>query len=97
MKLNTITEVLEDLSKGKQVIVIDDEDRENEGDLIVAGSLTKPSDINFMATHGRGLICVPMEGARLDGLVTIICLLFLKKLCILLNKSLYTVHRLSSI
>lgn len=68
MKLNTIPEVLEDLRKGRQIIVIDDEDRENEGDLIMAGALAKPSDINFMATHGRGLICVPMEGSRLDEL-----------------------------
>lgn len=68
MKLNTIPEVLEDLRKGKQIIVIDDEDRENEGDLIMAGALAKPSGINFMATHGRGLICVPMEGSRLDEL-----------------------------
>jgi 3,4-dihydroxy 2-butanone 4-phosphate synthase/GTP cyclohydrolase II len=66
MKLNTIPEVLEDLKKGRQVIVVDDEDRENEGDLIMAGEFTKSSDINFMATHGRGLICVPMEGSRLD-------------------------------
>ncbi|MDP3791188.1 MAG: bifunctional 3,4-dihydroxy-2-butanone-4-phosphate synthase/GTP cyclohydrolase II [Candidatus Omnitrophota bacterium] len=68
MKLNTIPEILEDLKAGLQVIVIDDEDRENEGDLIIAGEHTKPSDINFMATHGRGLICVPMEGSRLDAL-----------------------------
>ena len=68
MKLNTIPEVLEDLRKGKQVIVIDDEDRENEGDLIMAGEFAKPADINFMATHGRGLICVPMKGLRLDEL-----------------------------
>jgi GTP cyclohydrolase II/3,4-dihydroxy-2-butanone 4-phosphate synthase len=66
MKLNTITEVLDDLKKGKQIIVVDDEDRENEGDLIMAGEFAKSPDINFMATHGRGLICVPMEGARLD-------------------------------
>jgi len=68
MKLNTIPEILEDIKKGKIVVVVDDEDRENEGDLIMAGSLTKPSDINFMAKYGRGLICVPMEGARLDEL-----------------------------
>jgi 3,4-dihydroxy 2-butanone 4-phosphate synthase/GTP cyclohydrolase II len=66
MKLNTIAEILEDLKKGRQVIVIDDEDRENEGDLIMAGEFVKSADINFMATHGRGLICVPMEGSRLD-------------------------------
>ena len=68
VKLNAIPEILEDLKNGRQVIVIDDEARENEGDLIIAGEFTKAADINFMATHGRGLICVPMEGARLDAL-----------------------------
>jgi len=68
MKLNTIPEILDDLRAGRMVIVIDDEDRENEGDLIMAGSFTKPSDINFMIKYGRGLICVPMEGSRLDDL-----------------------------
>ena len=68
MKLNTIAEVVSDIKKGKMVIVIDDEGRENEGDLIMAAGLTRPSDINFMAREGRGLICVPMEGARLDEL-----------------------------
>lgn len=53
---------------GRMVIVVDDEDRENEGDLIMAGSFTKPSDINFMIKHGRGLICVPMEAKMLDSL-----------------------------
>ncbi len=66
MKLNTIPEVLEDLKRGRQVVIVDDEDRENEGDLIMAGEFAKSSDINFMATNGRGLICVPMEGSRLD-------------------------------
>ncbi len=68
MKLNTIPEVLSDIKSGKMVVVIDDEGRENEGDLIMAGCFTKPSDINFMAKYGRGLICVPMEGQRLDEL-----------------------------
>lgn len=68
MRLNTIPEILEELQKGRQVIVVDDEDRENEGDLVMAGECAKASDINFMATYGRGLICVPMEGARLDML-----------------------------
>jgi 3,4-dihydroxy 2-butanone 4-phosphate synthase/GTP cyclohydrolase II len=68
MKLNTIPEILNDLRKGRMVIVVDDEDRENEGDLIMAGEFTRPADINFMAKHGRGLICVPMEGSRLDEL-----------------------------
>ncbi|MFH1997033.1 MAG: bifunctional 3,4-dihydroxy-2-butanone-4-phosphate synthase/GTP cyclohydrolase II [Candidatus Omnitrophota bacterium] len=65
---NSVQEALEDLKNGKKIIVIDDEDRENEGDLIIAGSLVKPDDINFMAKYGRGLVCVPMEGSRLDRL-----------------------------
>ncbi|MEI8137641.1 MAG: bifunctional 3,4-dihydroxy-2-butanone-4-phosphate synthase/GTP cyclohydrolase II [Bacteroidota bacterium] len=56
-KLNTIEEALEDLRKGKVIIVVDDEDRENEGDFITAASNATPEIINFMATHGRGLIC----------------------------------------
>lgn len=68
MKLNTIQEILQDIKLGRMVIVVDDEDRENEGDLIMAGSFTRPSDINFMIKHGRGLICVPMEAKRLDSL-----------------------------
>ena len=67
-KLNTIPEILDELKKGRQVIVVDDESRENEGDLIMAGSLADARGINFMATYGRGLICVPMEGLRLDEL-----------------------------
>ena len=66
--LNTIPEILEDLKNGKMVIVVDDESRENEGDLVVAASFAKPEDINFMAKFGRGLICVPMEESRLDSL-----------------------------
>jgi len=62
---NTISEIIEDLKAGKMVIVVDDEDRENEGDLIIAASFVKPEDINFMAKFGRGLICVPMEEDRL--------------------------------
>lgn len=65
---NTIPEILEDLKKGKMVIVVDDEDRENEGDLVMAASFVKPDDINFMAKFGRGLICVPMEEQRLKEL-----------------------------
>ena len=68
MKLNTIPEIVGDIKRGLMVIVMDDEDRENEGDLIMAGYFTKASDINFMAKYGRGLICVPMEGSRLDSL-----------------------------
>ncbi|MDD5561168.1 MAG: bifunctional 3,4-dihydroxy-2-butanone-4-phosphate synthase/GTP cyclohydrolase II [Candidatus Omnitrophica bacterium] len=62
---NSIPEIIEDLKAGRMVIVVDDEDRENEGDLIMAASFIKPEDINFMAKFGRGLICVPMEEERL--------------------------------
>ncbi|MDD5108046.1 MAG: bifunctional 3,4-dihydroxy-2-butanone-4-phosphate synthase/GTP cyclohydrolase II [Candidatus Omnitrophica bacterium] len=62
---NSIAEILNDLKTGKMVIVVDDEDRENEGDLVMAASSAKPLDINFMAKFGRGLICVPMEEERL--------------------------------
>ncbi|MBM3244520.1 MAG: bifunctional 3,4-dihydroxy-2-butanone-4-phosphate synthase/GTP cyclohydrolase II, partial [Candidatus Omnitrophica bacterium] len=54
---NTIPEILEDLKKGLLVIVVDDEARENEGDLVMAASFAKPENINFMAKFGRGLIC----------------------------------------
>lgn len=65
LMFNSIPEILEDLKAGKMVIVVDDEDRENEGDLIMAASSAKPQDINFMAKFGRGLVCVPMEEDRL--------------------------------
>ncbi|MDD4908267.1 MAG: bifunctional 3,4-dihydroxy-2-butanone-4-phosphate synthase/GTP cyclohydrolase II [Candidatus Omnitrophica bacterium] len=68
MIFNTIAEILEELKRGKMVIVVDDADRENEGDLVMAASFVKPADINFMATYGRGLICVPLEEARLNAL-----------------------------
>lgn len=68
IKLNTIDEALGDFRKGRFVIVVDDENRENEGDLVVAAEKIMPEKINFMAKHGRGLICVPMEKARLDYL-----------------------------
>jgi len=66
--LSSIEDVIEDLKKGKMVIVVDSEDRENEGDLILAAEFATKDKINFMAKHGRGLICVPMEGERLDEL-----------------------------
>ncbi len=62
---NSIEEVVDDLKKGRMVVVVDDEDRENEGDLVMAASFTRAKDINFMARFGRGLICVPMEEERL--------------------------------
>lgn len=63
---NTIPEILEEIKKGRLVIVVDDEDRENEGDLVVAAEHATPEAINFMVSHGRGLICVPMEPERLE-------------------------------
>jgi len=67
-KFNSIEEALEDIKQGKIVIVVDDEDRENEGDLVMAAEKVTPEAINFMATYGRGLICLPVVGNRLDEL-----------------------------
>ena len=64
MKLNSIEEIIEDIQDGKMVVIMDDEDRENEGDLIMAASKVRPQDINFMATHGRGLICLTLTRER---------------------------------
>ena len=66
--LNTIEEAIADIRAGKIIIVVDDEDRENEGDFICAAELVTPEMINFMATHGRGLICTPIEESRADAL-----------------------------
>ncbi len=63
-KLNTISEALEELKAGKVIIVVDDEDRENEGDFIVAAELITPEIVNFMAKYGRGLICAPIPENR---------------------------------
>jgi 3,4-dihydroxy 2-butanone 4-phosphate synthase/GTP cyclohydrolase II len=68
MKFAPIEEALLDVQDGKLVIIVDDEDRENEGDLMVAADKVTPDAINFMATHGRGLICLAMTGQRLDDL-----------------------------
>ncbi|MCH7553204.1 MAG: 3,4-dihydroxy-2-butanone-4-phosphate synthase, partial [Chloroflexi bacterium] len=68
MRLATVEEALADMAQGKFVILVDDEDRENEGDLAIAAEKCTPDAINFMATHGKGLICVAMEGKRLDEL-----------------------------
>ena len=65
---NTVPEIIEDLKKGKVVIIVDDESRENEGDLVVAAVFAKPEKVNFMAKYARGLICVPMEEERLKQL-----------------------------
>lgn len=61
MRLNTIREVIDDIRKGKMVVVVDDPSRENEGDLIISAAKINPERVNFMAKYGRGLICVPME------------------------------------
>lgn len=62
--LNTIEEILEDIRQGKVVIIVDDENRENEGDFLVAGEMITPEIVNFMITHGKGLLCVPLTKAR---------------------------------
>lgn len=67
-KFNTIEEALEDIKNGKMVVVVDDEDRENEGDLIIAAEKATQENINFMAKHARGLICMPIVKERLDKL-----------------------------
>jgi 3,4-dihydroxy 2-butanone 4-phosphate synthase/GTP cyclohydrolase II len=67
-QLNTIEEALQELRAGRVIIVVDDEDRENEGDFICAAETVTPEIINFMATHGRGLICTPMDEKRADEL-----------------------------
>src|SRR5271154_5113198 len=68
MPFASIADAVRDIKKGKLVIVVDDPDRENEGDLICAASKATPALINFMAKHGRGLICLPVIGKRLDEL-----------------------------
>ncbi len=64
MKLNSIPELVADIAAGRMVVMMDDEDRENEGDLIMAASMVRPEDINFMARYGRGLICLPLTRER---------------------------------
>ncbi len=68
MKLNTIPELIEDIREGRMIVLIDDEDRENEGDLVMAASKVRPEDINFMSHHGRGLICMPITRERCEQL-----------------------------
>ncbi len=68
MSINSIEEIVEDLRQGKMVIIMDDEDRENEGDLIMAASKVRPEDINFMAQYGRGLICLTLTKERCQAL-----------------------------
>lgn len=62
--LNTIDEILDDIRRGRMVVIMDDEDRENEGDLIMAATMVRPEDVNFMARYGRGLICLTLTRDR---------------------------------
>jgi 3,4-dihydroxy 2-butanone 4-phosphate synthase/GTP cyclohydrolase II len=68
MPFATIPEAIDEIRAGRMVVVVDDEDRENEGDLTIAAEKVTPEIVNFMARHGRGLICLPMTGERLDAL-----------------------------
>src|SRR5437899_10598416 len=68
MKFDTIETAIADIRNGRMVILVDDADRENEGDFVMAAEKVTPEAINFMATHGRGIICMPCTGARLDEL-----------------------------
>ena len=68
MDFATIEQAIEDIKNGKMLVVVDDEDRENEGDVIVAAEKLTPEHMNFMATHAKGLICTPIIGSRLDEL-----------------------------
>jgi 3,4-dihydroxy 2-butanone 4-phosphate synthase/GTP cyclohydrolase II len=68
IQLNTIEEAISDIRKGKVIIVVDDENRENEGDFVAAAELATPETVNFMATHGKGLICAPLTEKRCEQL-----------------------------
>src|SRR5210317_379916 len=65
---SAIEDIIADIAAGKMVIMVDDENRENEGDLIMAAAKVRPEDINYMATHGRGLICLTMSRTRCEQL-----------------------------
>ncbi|MEX0430968.1 bifunctional 3,4-dihydroxy-2-butanone-4-phosphate synthase/GTP cyclohydrolase II [Spiribacter insolitus] len=68
MAFNTIEEIIDELSAGRMVLMLDDEDRENEGDLLMAASMIRPDDVNFMARYGRGLICLTLTRERCEQL-----------------------------
>src|SRR6476646_11219066 len=68
MSFTTIPEAIEEIRSGRMLVVVDDEDRENEGDLTIAAEKVTPEIINFMATHGRGLICLSLTAERCDYL-----------------------------
>ena len=63
---DSVEEAISEIRQGRMIVVVDDEDRENEGDLVMAAEKVEPSHVNFMVTHGRGLICVPLTTERLD-------------------------------
>ncbi|WP_347357726.1 3,4-dihydroxy-2-butanone-4-phosphate synthase, partial [Bdellovibrio sp.] len=68
MEFNTIPEIIEDVRNGKMVILVDDEDRENEGDLILAAEFATPQNINFMVKEARGLVCLCLTAQQVDRL-----------------------------
>ena len=68
MQLNSVEELLDDIRQGKMVILMDDEDRENEGDLVIAAEMVRPDDINFMAKNARGLICLTLTREHCERL-----------------------------
>ncbi len=68
IKLNSVDEAIEDIRNGKIIIVVDDEDRENEGDFVCAAELVTPETVNFMATWGKGLICASLTDERCEEL-----------------------------
>ena len=66
--ISSIDEIINDARNGRMFILVDHEDRENEGDLVIPAQMATPEAINFMATHGRGLICLTLTGTRIDAL-----------------------------
>jgi len=66
--ISSTEEIIEDARNGRMFILVDHEDRENEGDLVIPAQMATPDAVNFMATHGRGLICLSLSGARIDAL-----------------------------
>ncbi|TVQ53173.1 MAG: 3,4-dihydroxy-2-butanone-4-phosphate synthase, partial [Rhodobacteraceae bacterium] len=66
--ISTTEEIIEEARNGRMVVLVDHEDRENEGDLVIPAQMATPTAVNFMATHGRGLICLALTGERLDRL-----------------------------
>ena len=82
--ISTIEEIIEDQRLGKMVIMVDDEDRENEGDLIIPAAKVDDKAINFMAKHGRGLICLSLTESRVKELDLLLCLRIMMLVTLLL-------------